>query len=527
MTKLLRARRCEYTRPCDECSRRRVKCDLSTSENQICSNCKHYGRSCTDQRVKLRSGPKPSKSLFQASRLGKIPFDELKLCINLYQSFLYRFWPFLSSSQLIADISSTLYKEGNKTSVVLDRSNAMSYVICCVLGASVVELRYFDTDIYQFSNKPVEFYAEGKRVLYEYELDMNPSVELIEYNFLSHSYLNSKGLYINKSILCLREAISTAKLLGLHLPKTYLDKKKEERHMMRKLYYLLLIVERFQCFRYQCYQINVDLLLEATIKFPQAEYDDYPELLVGFVELIKVFTSVDRSVFQELNEMANDHHKDSEEDEDLWNKFKQMTEQLTTDKLQRIISFQSKLASLEPSILGLEDEAQRFNVILSKSWLQSLGWIKTCENHSLTQKVDYLSTYFPLKIAKDFLISSSKMSYDAYARNGPGICLKMLQIVDSLNTLMKNEIGSDDWQPLGRDLLLSLVKKIEYFRYDDYKIPQKVLVSVKALENSRSCITIAPTLLIADPSYLNANEHQESEQIISDSSIVSVNNLIF
>lgn len=511
-----------YTRPCDECSKRKKKCDRSTSTIGICTNCIKFDRLCGDERGKLKSGPKPKNPGRSHEIYGKIPFEELAHCIRAFNTHMYVFFPVVSCDELISRIFSFCKTDPtlNLQLIALNEESALTYALCCSISA-VVCVHFQRTASY--SPKPLtscsssaKYVAEARQVVHEFGLDMNPTMETALMQFFLHVYYSSSKQSLKKGIICLREAISIIQLFGLHCETTYSFLPRNQAHLWRKIYYMILITERFQCFRLQCYQIKFDALLQASINFPTVEDDKHPDVLIGFVQLAQLFSAADifflSVVYGTVTVLHPELDKEMSLIQNIYNKHTRCY--LTKSSM---VKFQSNLLESLRMLDQVKDQSQLVNILLTKAWLQSLGWSASLNEKYIEEEANEacLRSTFPQDIATNFLRDTCSLPESAFTMNGPGICLKMLQLVDSLQSRITETPDQwDDWMLL-HDRLFSLTQKIEKYKWPGYQIPDKLFLNIQTFEQSRS---IPGSLLFLEESSVDkSNErfgNSDSEVII-------------
>lgn len=468
-------KRGKYGRPCDMCAARRIRCVIHEGSSQ-CVGCQNHGTQCTNKRIRKKLGPKrPRRSrynedlpflqslrgpadtdgtassstdsqhfqhdLLTDSRLvdllnyfqhapskamANIPVDMLLPYLQVYQTWFYGYWPVLSVADLMLTMASNSTMDNQVQYIELLDQNAMLYALSCSVCAAIATQISFVTakeKVIAIQNGlPPQVYAdEARRVRNAFDYTANPSlITLLLSFFLYAHYVNQKGK-AQQAIVYLREAISICQILGFHEPAAYVDKSAAEIHRWKKIYYMLLVTERFMCF-----EDGMPVILETCIDFPLLENEEYPSLLAGFTELVKVFSVPDKNFFGEINQKSG-HMK-----VDLFRDYLQTHG--INEKRRWIQEVQNRLGRPMSPIPSISD-SQKLNIILSQSWIQAIAWHITSENgllRKLTDSNDCFSVEFPLKIAHDFLSASRDLPLFAFESNGPGICVKLLEIANSL-----------------------------------------------------------------------------------------------
>ncbi|CCH41480.1 Maltose fermentation regulatory protein MAL63 [Wickerhamomyces ciferrii] len=494
------ARKRSNTRPCDGCAVRRVRCDLATSSFGSCTNCINHNMECTNIRVRHKSGPKkiqqktrenivkflsanggsvtghlgtpqyspstPSMSSTPSfkNHLGiynnsitreptcNIPLNNLLPYLQVYQTWYYGLWPVLSVAHLISKLTDNNCQTASDGCIVLNEENASYYALSCAVCAAIgVQIKFLKSTggVIKVENtlQDDEYAKEARRVRFLFEDKIDSTTESLLTSFFLHMYYGNIEGGTRKGIVYLREAVSLAQILSLHDPESYIGKLPAEVHRCKKIYYMLLVTER-----YVCLHENLPILLEPTIEIPSLHDEEYPELLSGFTEIVEVFSSTGKQFFQEVGRkllLRNSSGSSSESSPDSENGFNNMfgtdlsifqdllQNQPTEQKRETIGQMQLKLDSKRHKSNKTKNESQKLNIILSKSWLQSLGWLIAKENF-IINKNDHsesscFSFKFPMKIAQEFLEETKDLPDFAFESNGaPGVCNKLLEIADSL-----------------------------------------------------------------------------------------------
>ncbi|GMG20581.1 unnamed protein product [Ambrosiozyma monospora] len=471
------------SRPCDACAVRRVRCDIATAPNGRCSNCAHHNIECTNVRVRQKSGPKkirqktrenilnlvtayanpnsssnstPSPLLSEKQRLlgakdsvddhdiitSNIPFEKLLPFLQVYQTWYYGIWPVVTMSELMRQIlDSTLETQLLDGKVILTQRNAPIYAlcssICAAIGRQMIYLKSSHDTISVENTAPVELYAhDAKRILHLFEIDATVQHLLTSF-FLSvyHIFMPDSN---KQSIMYLRESITICQLLGIHDTKKISEMESAEAHRAKKIFYLLLVTER-----YTCLEANIPVILEPNIPFPVLEDDEFPELLVGFTELISVFSAPEIPFFKEVSgRLAKQREDELAGNDESLSKSSSMVfldilcNQSTEWKKNWILQLQDKLRGTNIDGSHAVTVTQKLNVILSQSWFQSLGWKIASGSYLLGDSDNALGFQFPLEIAKTFLSRTKDLPHFAYEANGPGVSLKLLDIADTLSTFI-------------------------------------------------------------------------------------------
>lgn len=452
-------KRGKYGRPCDLCSSRRVRC-IFPEGSERCQGCINHNTQCTQNRIRKKSGPKARKALEETPRplpytplpdtrldmttprpvpveesytelmdpyFARISLDKLIAYLQVYQTWFYGYWPVLSVAEIISKITNSNLMSESIDSIRLTEKNVFYYSLACSVCAAIATQMTFvsvkDRLVNDaFSCLDTEYADEAKRARNLFDYTSNPNVEtLLSSFFLYAHYTNRKGR-TNQAIIHLREAISVSQLLGFHDQTTYQTKSAAEKHRWQKIYYTLLVTERFVSF-----EDAMPVILDPTIALPLLENEEYPSLLVGFIELVKVFSVPHKHFFEEV------HMKGGNQKIEAFKDYLQSHD--NAQKTKCILEVQSRLD--QPLVQTTKaSDSQKLNIYLSRSWIQAIAWHITFENGLLTytseQSVNCLAKDFPIKIARDFLASTKDLPAVAFEANGPGVCIKLLEIANSL-----------------------------------------------------------------------------------------------
>lgn len=556
------------TRPCDACAVRRVRCDVATSKSGRCTNCVNHDLECTNIRVRHKSGPKRiqqktrdnivnmiSNNNNQVSVVNhnsytqsnvqinlpnqqfspnlastnnqnlitcNIPLDKLLPYLQIYQTWYYGLWPVLSVAHLVSKIidNSVTGQQSSDGKIVLDERNAIPYTLCCAVCATIsVQVKFLKSaaGVINVENalSAEEYVQEAKRIRFLFEDRIDPSIDTLLSSFFLHMYYGNVPGGSKRGIVYLREAISMAQMLGLHDPESYQGKSGAEVHRWKKIYYMLLVTERYTCF-----QEKLPVLLDPTVDMPSLQDEEYPELLLGFTELVDVFAATEKQFFHEINHKLLLSDSDNDKiDADL-SMFQDFLQNQSTDmKRQWIGQMQTKLnKKFEQN--KISNDSQKLNIVLSKSWFQSLGWLISSENYLINQNESMESCFsakFPLKIAHDFLTETKDLPVFAFESNGaPGVCNKLLEIADSLYSFSIMSPHQPE-STMAFDQLNTIFQMIVKFRSSEVQLPKKLFSKIENLIEAKR-ITFRqpdPLDLLLDTNDINDEQTQTNESSLN------------
>lgn len=522
--------RTKYSNPCDLCALRKVRCDRlekiqiakrDPTVSESCSRCLKNGVNCTNIRLKKKSGPKVKARLTKADEVQKekpckqspkvklspplhgeiLSIDKLLPYLQVYQTWYYGVWPVISVAHLVSKIVQDC------TNNELNEKSATSYSLCCAICAAISKQITFLSSSSQIINIPNDndaslYVSESLKARSIVDYKLNPSYEsLLTSFFLYVYYINNKG-GTNASILYLREAISMAQILKLHDKATLLSKPSAEAHRLKKIYYLLLVTERFMCI-----EDKIPVILDASIPLPSLEDEEYPGLLTGFTELIKIFAIPDRSFFDNISNLSdselscfkilNDFLNNDDKDSSLYS-------------MNWIINVQKKLMNIK--IINPTSDIQKANILLSKHWMRSLTWHISYQKGILRKITNdsnnCLSFNYPVSIAYDFLSNTNDLPIYAFESNGPGVCIKLLEIANGLADSINNfSLHSNYNEFSSYNALNSIFGLIGKFK-TELTLPIKLYQKIETIVNNR------PIPKMPEPSgyitEVNENESQNS-----------------
>ncbi|KAG2731131.1 hypothetical protein G9P44_005547 [Scheffersomyces stipitis] len=467
------SRKLKRSRPCDGCALRKIKC----SDSRPCARCLNDGIPCTNNRIIKKSGPKSKKlsdqHFFPAESIqffsgptkpmdklavnteyfpfasiesppttssnffgprrpvtkGLIPMDLLLPCLQVYQTWYYSMWPVLSVTDFVTKLSTISPGEH------LYEESSISYALCLALCAAISKQTTFISESSTISKLPSGIQARdyallALRIRNEYEHSLNPTSEtLLTSFFLCIYYFNNSGGKA-AGITYLREAISMAQIMRLQDAATYLGKPPAEVHRLRKIYYLLLVTERFMCI-----QFGLPIILDPSIPFPMYDGEEYSDLLTGFTELVRIFSVPDRLFFEKMS--ASHSNNTFSGNFDYLEKFFYLPINNITEGW--VVDVDKGIKGI--SITTMATDIQKVNLLLSKHWMRSLVWHIAFQNGLLSinrEENDCLSVKYPVTIAYDFLTSTSNLPTNAFEYNGPGVIVKLLEIANGLADTMND-----------------------------------------------------------------------------------------
>lgn len=284
------------TRACDACAVRKIKCDGNTP----CRGCIAASISCTRLKIHNKSGPKgprqttkhaiseaqreykrrreasqphsvpdaqpaqpvqpvqpvqyvqwpnflgpstfssPADSQLLPESLGtlvtsrRIPLSSLRVYLDIYHHKLHPVWPVVRREELIARLH--------------DPTDLEAYALATsVCAATIAQLKLpvrRDSDVESLSvdSSAMVLEAEQSRILVDYS--EKPSLDILLSSYFLHVFYADTGRY-HKSTLLLRESVTFAHILGLHLKAHYEDLNASDTQHHLRIVWLLFVTERY------------------------------------------------------------------------------------------------------------------------------------------------------------------------------------------------------------------------------------------------------------------------------------------
>ncbi|CAI4500106.1 CLN_G0022940.mRNA.1.CDS.1 [Saccharomyces cerevisiae] len=409
---------------CDCCRIRRVKCD----GKRPCSSCLQNSLDCTYLQPSRKRGPKSIrlrslKRIAEVQRESgpntiatapviykRVPKKLIDQCLRLYHDNLYVIWPLLS------------YDDLHK---LLEEKYNDNYVYWFLTALSAATLSDLQTEIK--SEEEVTF--TGKRLsnlcissCQQFDdLDNSNIFNIMTYYCLHRSFAQISNARTSYRLCC--EAVGLITVAGLHREETYGSLTFEEQQLRRKLYYLLLLTERY----YAVY-IHCSTSLDSTIAPPQPEPVTDPRLsLDSFLEMIRVFTVPGKCFFDALATDSSNASCDEDSLKKIWK---------------------------EPHTASLEIEPWSYgyvDIAFSRHWIRVLAWKLVLRTGNINFLSASNSAHVPIEIARDMLDDVFLTPNNLYGVHGPGIPTKAIEVANALVDVMNQydqDTESEAWKVL-------------------------------------------------------------------------------
>ncbi|KAI9813382.1 MAG: hypothetical protein M1826_002501 [Phylliscum demangeonii] len=426
-------------RACDACHRRKIRCE----GKKPCKQCLPLSLICTFDAIPQRKGPKGPKARVisgireeqQHATLAEVhslsPFAP-PTAGRVNRLSLRPPWaptPGLLSPDLVAGCTDFFFAHLYPTMPILQRqrfhaqhvvtmdASLESYCLvgslCAFMmiqpGMELADMARSDAPL------PPNGLAAGRTMVDEvlrvrkgFDYVASPSVATVMTSFfLFACYF---GLDQHKTAwFYLRESTTCAQMLDMHDENTYHSGDVVECIRRRRLFWLLFVTERAYAL-----QRHHPLTLGDTIGMSTVDEDPSEKMeLSGFIHLVNLFKPFDE-VFV-----------------GLWNKTRSDCSTLWLAQLQ------SRLANALP--LNLDStESQAADLLTSQQWLRTMVWQLSITNGYLSSTAtDTSMTFqFPVKIARDLVSVTSRLSQQSMEVHGIGLIEKLFDVACTLSDVM-------------------------------------------------------------------------------------------
>ncbi|EGW35821.1 uncharacterized protein SPAPADRAFT_59026 [Spathaspora passalidarum NRRL Y-27907] len=447
----------------------------------------------------------------------KYPISTILKYLDIYQKMFYGIWPVLNINRLISQLISINFHED------MTREASIIYTqVLAICGAISMQVTFLTEKAKLIQGQGIDAESCIKECIairekFNHKLDLDDDI-LTTSLFLYEYYINTSG-GTKAAMLYLREAISMAQIMGLHDTATYNNKTAGEIHRLRKLYYMLMITER-----YMSIEDGLPVILDACIPFPSLEDEEYPDLLTGFTELLKLFSVPDKSFFDKMVQIR----KMSSNMEFLSNFFHESS---TPPSQRWLVDVDKRLDNIK--VLNFISDIQKVNILLSKHWMKSLNWHIAYKNGLLDKdstEENSLSLTYPKTIAHEFLKSVTNLPIFAFESNGPGVVVKLLEIAqglaDSINdmALVRENYNSI---PI-HDTLHSIFTLIAKFK-TEVTLPTELYRRIETMVNSYSVPRPIGYLeeLSSESDQSEDNQYSRFRENLDDDFITKLNDSVF
>jgi hypothetical protein len=333
-----------------------------------------------------------------------IALSALRRALRIYEDQLYGIWPLLNAEELIEQLES-------------DPNNPEIYSLAAALcGATLSHLNQTICDDAE-SHAPSlpdlltadSFAQQARQVRGTFDYTEHVTINSVLTSYFLHIYYGRQSAREQTAAFYIREAITFANLLDMHIETTYLQPQwtPRERQVMRKLYFLLFMTERYLCIR-----CGLPTVLEP-ISLPSTENEDCPALVSGFVGLVTLFHTPGSEFFTKWTTQGAGVSLSS----------------------KQLLLLQREL-KLPADIPRCVNDIQKVDIVATQHWLRSLTWKLSIQLSYVAAQAPSgrpeMSVSYPVQIAQDALASLVPISAAAFEVHGPGMELKIYEITDAL-----------------------------------------------------------------------------------------------
>jgi hypothetical protein len=325
--------------------------------------------------------------------LHQIPLTVLSIPLRMYGDKLYGIWPLLNAENLIQRLED-------------DPNNPEIYALATALsGATLSNLN--QVIVHESLLEPLaaeSFITESKRVRSTFDYMESVTLNTTLTSYFLHIFYGRQPLRTQTAIFYIREAITFAQLFGMHIEDTYSRYPIKDQQVMRKLYFLLFMTER-----YLCINDGIPTVLES-INLPITENEETPEVISGFLNLVTLFSTPGTDFFSKWTSHSSN----------------------VSINRERLLLIQHALQRPLEN-LDCSNDIQKVDIVVSQHWMRSLAWKLSIQlGYVMLNSKREMNVTYPLEIAQDALGEVSKFSPDAFEVHGPGMEVKMYEIANVL-----------------------------------------------------------------------------------------------
>lgn len=340
--------------------------------------------------------PMSPPGVYQASPaadLQQIPTSVIRNVLSMYKESLYGIWPLLATDDLILRLESqtsdpTIY--------------ALTTALC---GATLSNMsRTVMDESRQGALDAEAFIKECRRVRGTYDYMEPVTLDTVLTSYFLHIFYGRQASREQMAAFYIREAITFAHMFGMHLEDTYARYCVKDQRVMRKLYFLLFMTER-----YLCIQQGLPIVLES-IPLPDTDDEENPDAVTGFLNLVTLFSTPGRDFFGRWTSQGSN---------------------VTMSRDQLLLIQHALQRPLEnPSYIN---DIQMVDIVVSQHWIRSLAWkLSVISGYVMPNGKREMNVEYPLEIAQHALRGVSQFSPAAFEVHGPGMEVKMYEIATAL-----------------------------------------------------------------------------------------------
>ena len=375
--------------------------------------------------------------------LHRIPLTLLSIALRMYGEKLYGIWPLLNAENLIQQLEN-------------DPNNPEIYALASALsGAALSNLN--QVIVHESLLEPLvaeSFIAESKRVRSTFDYMESVTLNTTLTSYFLHIFYGRQPLRTQTATFYIREAITFAQLLGMHTEDTYSRYPIKDQQVMRKLYFLLFMTER-----YLCINDGLPTVLES-ISLPITEDEEIPEVVSGFLNLVTLFSTPGT---------------------DFFSKWTSHSPNVSINR-ERLLLIQHALQRPLESP-NCSNDIQKVDIVVSQHWMRSLAWKLSIQlGYVMLNSKREMNVTYPLEIAQDALGGISRLSPEAFEVHGPGMEVKMYEIANVLADSILCKPEEESSLLVGpRDTLQSLAGLLDSFQVVNPDLRNKLSVKLDVI----------------------------------------------
>jgi hypothetical protein len=340
------------------------------------------------------SMPSPSAyDVTPAVDLRRISPSVIRNVLSMYKESLYGIWPLLATDELIQRLEN-------------DTNDPTIYSLTTALcGATLSNMsRVVLDDSLQSSLDAEAFIWESRRMRGTFDYMEPVTLDTVLTSYFLHIYYGRQTSREQMAAFYIREAITFAHMLGMHLDETYARHSVRDQRVMRKLYFLLFMTER-----YLCIQQGLPIVLDS-IPLPDVDDEENPDAVTGFLNLVTLFSTPGRDFFGRWTSQGS--NLNMSRDQLL----------LIQHALQRPLENPTHI-----------NDIQMVDIVVSQHWIRSLAWkLSVISGYVMSSGKREMNVEYPLEIAQHALRGVSQFPPAAFEVHGPGMEVKMYEIATAL-----------------------------------------------------------------------------------------------
>jgi hypothetical protein len=325
----------------------------------------------------------------------RISLAAIQVVLEMYRDKLYGIWPMLSAESILHTLKS-------------NPDDVQTYTLSMALSAAT--LSHLDQSVspHDSPSEPLtanSFAQEARRVRGTFDYMEPVTIETVLTSYFLHTFYGKQPSRSQTAAFYIREAISLTQLFGMHREETYTRYSSDDQKVMRKLYFLIFMTER-----YLCIQDGLPTVLEP-IMLPTVDGESSPDIISGFLNLVTFFNTPGTEFFSKWSSPAC--HASSVSSRQLL-------------LLQRELQL--------PTDIPVETtDVQKLDIFATRHWIRSLAWKLSVQAGYIAPGArKEMNVSYPHQIALDALSEVGHIQPYAFEVHGPGMDVKMTEVATAL-----------------------------------------------------------------------------------------------